>query len=151
MTVIYFLYLFTFIEMLPPRDLGSVMLRLQEIEPAGPLPHHLPPTTSLLHSTKESRHSQMGLGVRSDGNCFPSFPTPQQRDLLQLSRDPHPWEGFSGFVVGQPHCTQLWVAVGASGTESCGGEATGTLLGQGYGGISQSSCQQRTWGGGEGL
>lgn len=50
MTVIYFLYLFAFIEMLPPRDLDSVVFKSQETEPAGPLPHHPPHTASLLRS-----------------------------------------------------------------------------------------------------
>lgn len=45
MTVIYFLYLFEFIRMLPPKDLGSVLPKLQEMEPAGPLPHHPPLST----------------------------------------------------------------------------------------------------------
>ena len=38
--------------MLPPRDLGLVMLKSQEMEPAGPLPHRPPPTASLPGSHK---------------------------------------------------------------------------------------------------
>lgn len=144
MTVIYFLYLFAFIEMLPPGDPGLVMLKSQEMEPAGPLPHHPLPAASVPCSHE-------GKPPLSDGaqrmqcwkpisfiSClrvqrFPiSFPgTPQGRMF---------W-AHSGADPAAPSPGRLG---GKSGTESCRGEATGMLLGHGHGGISRSSCQQRT-------
>lgn len=143
MTVIYFLYLFAFIEMLPPRDLGLVMLKWQEMEPGGPLAHHHPPP-AYPAPMKERHPSLMGLGICSAGNHFPSYPiSGHKRFSISFPGTPL-GKDFLAHSGADPACTQLWAAMGESGTKSCQGEATGTLLAQGYGGISRSSCQQRT-------
>lgn len=90
MTVIYFLYLFAFMEMLPPRDLGSVVLKSHEMEPTGPL--HPPPTTlTSLHP------SLMGLGVCNAviETTFLPFPCLGTEIPHQISWDP-PKKDFLG-------------------------------------------------------
>lgn len=128
MTVIYFLYLFAFIEMLPPRDLGSVMLRLQETEPAGPLPRHPPPTASLLHS----HHVPLRWGsvYAAMETAFLHFPPLDREISFSFPGTPTPGKDFLGWWWGSPTAPSSGRLQGESGTKSCGGEATGTLLGQ---------------------
>lgn len=97
MTVIYFLYLFAFMEMLPPRDLGSVVLKSHETEPTGP--HHPPPTTlTSLHP------SLMGLGVCNavTETTVLRFPCLGTEIPHQISWD-SPRKGFLGLQRGSPH------------------------------------------------
>lgn len=145
MTVIYFLYLFAFIEMLPPRDLGLVMLKSQETEPAGPLPHHPSPAACVPHTYEGN--PPLSDGAQRMQRWKPiSFISHlwAQRSPISFPA-PLPREGFYGLRVGQtPPAPSPRRLRGESGNESCQGKATGTLLGQGYGRISRSSSQQRT-------
>lgn len=130
MTVIDFLYLFTFIEMLPPWDLRSAVLKSQGTEPAGPQPHHQLPAP-----TRESHPFPMRLRPCNDGNLFPGH---KDSPSAFLGPPPSPGMGFLGSQWGSP----TWTHVGRKQALSAVSAATGMLLGQGYGGISRSSCQQ---------
>lgn len=83
--------------MLPPEDLGSVLPKSQEMEPAGPLPHH-PPLTTMVPLTDGAQ------GVETASLHSPSLGTEIPR---WLSWD-HPREGFSGLTMGQ--LPLLWAA-----------------------------------------
>lgn len=128
MTVIYFLYLFEFIKMLPPKDLGSVLPKLQEMEPAGPLPHH-----PALSTTVPLPKGKLPLSMCHAGNCFPSFPISGHRDSPLAFLEP-PGKDFLGSPWGSSLCTLdrhrgNW-ALRAEGMDK------GRTLGQGYGDFS---------------
>lgn len=112
--------------MLPPKDLGSFLPKLQQMEPAVPLPHHpSPPPWCPLHEGK------LPLSAGS-GNCSPSFPISGHRDS-PLAFQGSPREGFSGLTIGQPWAaTGIW-ALGAERMEQ------GDDIGAGMWGFQQTA------------